>query len=151
MFRVWQTGKNSNNHHYLACSGFEIYGTLYEPLQPMQVHVPSDAKGGKVVLSYSYDFDTNGLFYWLGTRGRTGVWKNPGVQGYVRASSSPLAVSPPSHPVTAILGTSACLLCMYLLCVCFGCAPCLLMFMCVRARAFFLCVCYASLQFYIDH
>ena len=27
-FRIRQTGVNSNSHHYLACSGFEIYGTV---------------------------------------------------------------------------------------------------------------------------
>jgi len=30
MFRIFQTGLNSNHHHYLACSGFEIYGQLEE-------------------------------------------------------------------------------------------------------------------------
>lgn len=27
-FRVRQTAVNSNSHHYLACSGFEVYGTV---------------------------------------------------------------------------------------------------------------------------
>jgi ankyrin repeat protein len=29
MFRIYQTGKNSNDHEYLACSGLELYGTLH--------------------------------------------------------------------------------------------------------------------------
>jgi hypothetical protein len=29
MLRVLQTGKNSNEHWYLALSGFEVYGKLY--------------------------------------------------------------------------------------------------------------------------
>lgn len=31
LFRVRQTGVNSNQHHYLALSGFELYGTLIGP------------------------------------------------------------------------------------------------------------------------
>lgn len=31
MFRVFQTGLNSNKHLYLAISGFELYGTLVKP------------------------------------------------------------------------------------------------------------------------
>jgi hypothetical protein len=29
-FRVIQTGENSNNTHYLPCSGVELYGDLME-------------------------------------------------------------------------------------------------------------------------
>jgi hypothetical protein len=29
MFRVLQTGINSNSHWYMALSGFELYGNLY--------------------------------------------------------------------------------------------------------------------------
>jgi hypothetical protein len=29
-FRLFQTGKNSNNQLYLACSGFDVYGSLFE-------------------------------------------------------------------------------------------------------------------------
>merc|ERR1719204_1165681 len=32
-FRIKQTGANSNNHHYLACSGIEFYGKLYKNRQ----------------------------------------------------------------------------------------------------------------------
>lgn len=31
-FRVMQRGLNSNRHHYMALSGFEIYGQMQEPL-----------------------------------------------------------------------------------------------------------------------
>ena len=34
-FRVWQTGYNSNGHHYLALSGFEVYGELTDNSQPL--------------------------------------------------------------------------------------------------------------------
>ncbi len=29
MFRITQTGVNSNNHYYLSCSGLELYGNLF--------------------------------------------------------------------------------------------------------------------------
>ncbi len=29
MFRIFQTGMNSNGHAYLALSGFEIYGSVW--------------------------------------------------------------------------------------------------------------------------
>ena len=61
MFRLLQTGKNSNGHHYLACSGFEMYGHL----RAAQAKIP---KKQLRTFKYSYDFDSNGLFYWLGTR-----------------------------------------------------------------------------------
>jgi hypothetical protein len=41
MFRVLQTGKNSNSNYYLSCSGFEVYGTLY-------VGAPSDVEDVEV-------------------------------------------------------------------------------------------------------
>ncbi len=29
-FRIRQIGVNSNKHYYLSCSGFEIYGDVYQ-------------------------------------------------------------------------------------------------------------------------
>jgi len=92
-FRIFQTAKNSNAHHYLCISGFEIYGKLFTP--PVAV-----AKRGPVQLRYAYDFDTNGLFYWLGSR--TGSWINPAETGLVAVTHSTLAAD--SVPATAICG-----------------------------------------------
>jgi len=36
MFRIYQTGLNSNRHLYLACSGLEIYGVVLEPRMDRQ-------------------------------------------------------------------------------------------------------------------
>jgi len=60
------TGANSNDHGYLACSGFEMYGTL-----------SSRTMGPSKPLQYDSDFDTNGLFYYLGTAGLKESWINP--------------------------------------------------------------------------
>jgi hypothetical protein len=42
MLRIRQTGLNSNNHHYLACSGLEVYGKVFNASQPdlVRVRVP---------------------------------------------------------------------------------------------------------------
>merc|ERR1712113_60852 len=41
-FRIYMTGPNSNGQHYLALSGFEIYGTLdalpTKPPEPQETH-----------------------------------------------------------------------------------------------------------------
>eukprot|EP00457_Paulinella_chromatophora_P000316 gb/GEZN01000316.1/.p1 GENE.gb/GEZN01000316.1/~~gb/GEZN01000316.1/.p1 ORF type:complete len:1660 (-),score=215.21 gb/GEZN01000316.1/:6-4985(-) len=108
-FRILQTGLNSNNHYYLSCSGFELYGNLYEesdlPAAPEQMVGPQG-----VELKYSYDFDDNGLFYYMGTNGKRGQWKNPAEAGLVRITSSRLATSPPSAPASVIAGRE-CLRC----------------------------------------
>lgn len=92
-FRIFQTGKNSNAHHYLCISGFEIYGKLFTP--PVAV-----AKKGPVQLRYAYDFDANGLFYWLGSQ--TGSWVNPAETGLVNVTHSALAAD--SVAASAICG-----------------------------------------------
>jgi hypothetical protein len=54
---------------------------------------------------YTTDFDKNGVVYWLGSNRYTQEWKNPGMTGIVRATSSPLAMQPsPSAPAWAALG-----------------------------------------------
>jgi len=188
-FRVWQTGLNSNNHHYLALSGFEVYGEVYPnspPLttpfdavrnphamgapgmaaaagvypqysqQPYQVQVPllppppasrplgpppvpvmanghmsrpppipavspadanhsphspaaptpvSSASSPPAIIPFRYqhDMDTNGLFHYLGTRGRTAPWSNPCTQRLVNITCSALATNPPSAPCSALV------------------------------------------------
>ena len=182
---VWQTGLNSNNHHYLALSGFEVYGDVYPnspPLatpfdamraphsisvptavaagvypqysqQPYPVQVPllppppssrpngpppvpvmvnghmprpppipsmlpadaslsphtpssgplASSPPSVVPFRYQHDFDTNGLFHYLGTRGRTAPWSNPCNQRLVNISCSALATNPPSAPCSALV------------------------------------------------
>ena len=103
MFRILQTGKNSNNHYYLACSGWlartaamarlegslwlsgmELYGTLRSdpPLRLQKQGVELKFRYLVTALAallihhvlFSYDFDCNGLFYFLGTRGLRQQW-----------------------------------------------------------------------------
>jgi len=97
-FRIFQTGKNSNNHYYLALAGFELYGKLYE------VPETKPDQAGVVSLKYQYDFDSNGLFYWIGSSGKRDPWKNPADAGLVKVTSSALAVSPPSVSANALCG-----------------------------------------------
>lgn len=98
-FRILQTGANSNDHYYLCISGFEIYGALFIP---EEIPMPR----GTFQLRYSYDFDTGGLFYWLGTRGKSAPWRNPAESGDVDVSCSALASNPPSAPATSLCGRS---------------------------------------------
>jgi hypothetical protein len=55
---------------------------------------------------YQFDFDTNGIFYALGTLFGKQEWRNPAQIGQVVVSSSELANKPPSHPAWAICGRS---------------------------------------------
>eukprot|EP01084_Bolivina_argentea_P100315 180137_1 len=110
-FRLLQTDFNSNRHYYLACSGFEIYGAMKD----------MDDKGGmggykgkrgnmfggvssapSLTFIPSYDFDTNGIVYWLGTDRGISPWKNPAIRGTVRIMQSSLAKD--SHPGYAAIG-----------------------------------------------
>jgi hypothetical protein len=152
IFRIWQTGFNSNSHHYLALSGFEIYGDLFDlpqqqgvvvqqqafqqqqfaqnnaglpspyPSQPISNYLPNSgpsqpflpapscglpfnpADPALISFRYAFDFDQNGLFYYLGSNGRRNQWQNPGELGIVACSASSLAVNPPSMPASAIVG-----------------------------------------------
>merc|ERR1719181_1526210 len=77
IFRIRQTGPNSNNHFYLPCSGFEIYGKLFST--EFNIADPDMVKATRkqmmteleevMDLKYESDFDKNGLVYWMGTRG----------------------------------------------------------------------------------
>ena len=190
-FRVWQTGFNSNGHHYLALSGFELYGELIDnghpisspfdhvrALPPPPMHAPPpplpNGAGGHfppqfqqqssphshpfpvpqlpppppvppvaprpvqhghsapvipnghmpragpapsvpslpppdlsstslVPLRYHHDMDTNGLFYYLGSRGGTQPWQNPCTARAMSISCSALATNPPSAPCSALV------------------------------------------------
>jgi len=127
-FRVRQIGPNSNNHHYLACSGMELYGRLYKVKKTASSsrppsssnnsssHVPSrllpvsekenlrrhlDAGKG-LAFRYHSDLDENGICYFLGTNWKTEHWKNPALRGVINVSSSRLAKD--SKPAYSIVG-----------------------------------------------
>lgn len=91
MFRVRQTDFNSNRHYYLAISGFDIYGELQESSSAPQSR-------GSLTFIPSFDFDTNGICYWLGTNKGVDAWQNPALRGYIRILYSSLAAdSKPAH------------------------------------------------------
>jgi hypothetical protein len=113
LFRLYQTGVNSNAHHYLACSGWEMYGKLYSPQNAGagagaaaagQLQAVGQAQQSVVTCAYQSDFDTNGVFYHIGSAGKTQPWKNPGEVGAVQCYCSELATDPPSQPAYAIVG-----------------------------------------------
>eukprot|EP01083_Nonionella_stella_P091043 254450_1 len=97
MFRIRMTGKNSNEHWYLACSGFEIYGVL----DPEDV----DTQKRDITLIYDTDFDHNGLLYYLGSNQLRSHWRNPASTGQVIVRSSPPAAE--SADRTTVVGREA--------------------------------------------
>eukprot|EP01083_Nonionella_stella_P046664 124921_1 len=126
-FRLWQYDTNSNRHWYLACSGFELYGTmaddeknndidsLADDMKQMVLHnaLEAEVKSASepateidcIVLSpQGAPFGTDGLMYFLGTKGHSAPWKNPTSLGFVQASSTPLMAD--SVPVEELCGLS---------------------------------------------
>ena len=91
-FRLKIVGENANNHFYLATSGFEIYGKVFEMVPKKVVPtIPENMKDlTSMVFEYEYDFDENGLIFYLGTYANTKNFKNPGISGIVGVSSSGL-------------------------------------------------------------
>jgi hypothetical protein len=113
VFRVLQTGKNSNDHHYLCVSGLELYGhallahdvaalTIEAQLALASIR-PRTSSGG-VTLSgstpqlarahneylFRNDFDGNGVIFALATRGGLAPWTNPLEAGALELTTSSL-------------------------------------------------------------
>ena len=103
-FRITQTGFNSNHSHHLACSGFELYGTvIYSKNVVIATH---DKSAKKKDFKYNTDMDMNGLFYWLGTKGGIkSTWSNPASAGLVEATASSLMSD--SQPITHLVGRTS--------------------------------------------
>ena len=112
MFRILQTGENSNKHHYLACSGWEVYGQLFaadgvspytwktgapapfSQLSQLSAAAPAfhpTSSGSSSVFSYVSDFDLNGVLHYLATAGLQRPWANPHTLGALTVTSSSLA------------------------------------------------------------
>ncbi|KAJ4455807.1 hypothetical protein PAPYR_9170 [Paratrimastix pyriformis] len=58
--------------------------TQHQPTNP----APSPRPPPAVVFRYDHDMDDRGLFYYLGTQGRTQPWQNPAEAGWVTATRS---------------------------------------------------------------
>jgi len=124
-FRIRMLGPNSNNHWYLSCSGFEVYGAAMGPGVTMdfpqqrpsiprpnrQNPVPAPlkpmgAQGGQALFQYQTDLDQNGLFYYLGTKGHTQPYQNPASIGECACRCSALMAD--SAPIQNLVGREAC-------------------------------------------
>jgi hypothetical protein len=114
IFRIRLTGLNSNNHYNLACSGFEIYGSVIRsniaaspvieqkisPIEQNEIRAPEFPKEFK----YISDMDTNGICYFLGTKFSSSEWKNPAELGMMSVEASSLLAD--SEPPSAAVGRS---------------------------------------------
>ncbi|KAJ4459447.1 putative E3 ubiquitin-protein ligase HECTD1 [Paratrimastix pyriformis] len=87
-FRVLMTGPNYGDHHYLALAGLEMYGTLVAPSSPAPCSPPPPQLSPSVVFTFEHYTDEQGLFYYLGTRGRTQPFCNPAEAGWVTTTRS---------------------------------------------------------------
>lgn len=102
LFRIFQTGVNSNKHHYLSLSGFEIYGKF---IVPPAAKDPALVLAGDAQLKFEYhgkDLSDDGVIHYIATQGKAKPWTNPGVAGWIRCSASSLMED--STPVTDIVG-----------------------------------------------
>eukprot|EP01084_Bolivina_argentea_P317526 550549_1 len=106
-FRIILTGPNSNNHHYLACSGIEFYGIAGGGIIKTPIKLEPPPSGPYKKFIYQSDFDTNGIIYWLATKGNTQDWTNPAKmtpKPLVTVTSSALMAD--STPISDICGRS---------------------------------------------
>ena len=115
MFRILQTGRNSNNNYYLALSGSEFYGEItlapqgppqpqHQPQVPMPIAQPV-APVNRLQFIPRADFDNNGVIHYLGTNFGKAPWRNAAELGLVTVACSELSSGPPpSAPTSALLG-----------------------------------------------
>ncbi len=101
-YRLFQFGVNSNQHHYLPLSGFEIYGTIVDGHNAKQIGGPQGGnnqignaitvpKGQIRQFKHVSDFDTKGLLYCLGVQGglyRFILDKNDGIFSWKMTNSN---------------------------------------------------------------
>eukprot|EP01006_Ploeotia_vitrea_P052211 TRINITY_DN67660_c9_g12_i2.p1 TRINITY_DN67660_c9_g12~~TRINITY_DN67660_c9_g12_i2.p1 ORF type:complete len:1039 (+),score=601.97 TRINITY_DN67660_c9_g12_i2:75-3191(+) len=98
LFRVMLTGKNSNDHYYLALSGMEIYGHLKVPEKlgdSINEQLPKD-------FVHQAPLDENGVVHYIATLGHTQQWVNPAKAGLIKVTASSLMND--STPATAVVG-----------------------------------------------
>lgn len=126
IFRLRLTGFNSNQHLYLACSGFELYGKLkkFDQLVDRKALIEKALKASKLSmdrgvsqraikmlnkdglsLKFERENDSNGVLYFLGTQMGQKNWMNPAEQNLIKIYPSSLA--PNSEPATAVAGREA--------------------------------------------
>jgi len=96
-FRIFMTGLNSNQHWYMAVSGFEIYGLLDGDCTSWEEE--------EIEFTYEHDFDENGILYFLGTNRKTCSWVNPADIDQVIVSA--LSLQHNSEPKNAMVGRTS--------------------------------------------
>jgi hypothetical protein len=69
---------------------FPNTNTSHNLISPKQFNPFNYKSGAELEFNYSYDFDENGIFYYLATRGRTAGFRNPAEAGLIRIFSSAL-------------------------------------------------------------
>lgn len=69
----------------LGTMAHSVQGALRHssPKPPQKLRGPYSSMTGPKEFVYSYDFDDNGLFYYLGSSGKTRPWANPHILGLV--------------------------------------------------------------------
>lgn len=105
-FRVRQTGPNSNNHYYLALSGFELFGTLEtSPDETFEIpELPQQPEEGRE-FGYSSDFDGNGVVSYLATNDGQSPYINPVERGLMTVRAS--TIMPDSEAARSAVGNLA--------------------------------------------
>eukprot|EP00960_Hanusia_phi_P073709 768070-Hanusia_phi.AAC.4 len=101
--RLVMTGRNSSGNHSLSVSGLEVYGRIFrgqaanllvrqlaraelKPRTLLQLHLAPASGLNLVHLRMTEEFDTHGLFYFLGTDAGASAYKNPAMSGLVEVS-----------------------------------------------------------------
>jgi len=80
----------------------ELYGRAKGGIVSKGVSKSAIPQGPYRRFEYLNDFDTNGILYWLGTRGGSTGWTNPAESGLVSVTSSEVLDN--SKPISAICG-----------------------------------------------
>lgn len=83
---------------------YRYHSTQRIPNKNYEIYYPRVCVVKRRKFVYSYDFDEDGILYWIGTEGRQKIWTNPCDAGRVRVSSS-------HHwegsPISAVVGRVA--------------------------------------------
>lgn len=66
------------------------YSNIHSSTQPKNIYDPIPIKSSSISFIYEYDFDQNGVFYYMGTKGHNRPFTNPHTAGYMKVFSSSL-------------------------------------------------------------
>lgn len=66
------------------------YSNIHNLTQPKNIYDPTPIKSSTISFIYEYDFDQNGVFYYMGTKGHFRPFINPHTAEYIKVFSSSL-------------------------------------------------------------